>query len=124
MMAPEAYEAAPPAPALERAAPPGASGSEAADPEGRAPLQWPFRTREQQARAQQRAAEAAKIESEPESEMESDNESLQSADGRERDEQVESDSEELSQLLFAASSPPATHTCTSHKHAIHCAMVL
>ena len=101
-MPPEASEAVPLAPALERTAPPGASSSGAAESEGRAPLCWPFRTREQQARAQQRAAEAAKSESEPESEMESENESSQSADGRERDEQVESDSGELSQQSIDA----------------------
>ena len=42
MMAPEAYEAAAPAPALERTAPPAASDSGAAETEGRAPLRWPF----------------------------------------------------------------------------------
>ena len=55
MMAPEASEAAAPAPALQRTAPPGVSGSGIAAPEGRATLRWPFRTREQQERAQQRA---------------------------------------------------------------------
>ena len=105
MMAPEASEAAAPAPALQRTAPPGVSGSGIAAPEGRATLRWPFRTREQQERAQQRAAKAAKSESEPESEMESDNESLQSADGRERNEQVESDSGESSQQSSDAVLP-------------------
>ena len=105
MMAPEASEAAAPAPALQRTAPPGVSGSGTAAPEGRATLRWPFRTREQQELAQQRAAKAAKSESEPESEMESDNESSQSADGRERNEQVESDSGESSQQSSDAVLP-------------------
>lgn len=102
MMAPEVYEAAPPAPALERTSPPGASDSGTAEPEGRAPLRWPFRTREQQARAQQRAAEHQISESSSESSEESEGERGQGDCWRVAVEEAGSDEEQSS-----AGSPAA-----------------
>jgi hypothetical protein len=64
----------------------------AEEPEGRVPLRYPFRTREQQERAQQQAAREEESPSESSSEFESEGERGRSSDGRGSDEEVDADS--------------------------------
>ena len=103
MMAPERYEELATATA---AGSPGISGTTrpgSGPLEARAPLRWPYRSREQQERAQQLAEEAAKSETSPESSEESEDERWQGGDGRVQGEEGYSDEEQSSE----GSSAPA-----------------
>ena len=91
MMAPEHDEAAMAAIAPEVSGPTDAPRPGTEEPEARAPLRWPYRTREQQERAQQLAAEAEKSETSPESSEESEDERWQGRYLRVHDEEGHSD---------------------------------
>ena len=103
MMAPEHDEAAMAATAPEVSGPTDAPRPGTEEPEARAPLRWPYRTREQQERAQQLAAEAEKSETSPESSEESEDERWQGGYRRVHDEEGHSDEEQSSE----GSSAPA-----------------
>jgi len=80
----------------------------AEEPEGRVPLRYPFRTREQQERAQQQAAREEESPSESSSEFESEGERGRSSDGRGSDEEVDADSGTSNPASPSAAQPAQT----------------
>ena len=100
MMTPERSEAAAAVTAPPSSGPDAAPRPGTEEPEARASLRWPFRSREQQDRARQRANEAQKSDSNAESSDAGEGDGKNSDEGWENDEEADSDS--------GASAQPST----------------